>query len=206
MSHLLAKPTGLGAIHTLGVIVMDESGSMARFRSTPPSAIEAYLAELRASPDAPAMAASIVSFSDAPRVRVPLGRVAATPRWIEWSPRGGTRLYGSVHDVLASLLAHRDAFRTAVVSVLTDGADNRSSEARRGALVGLSTQARALDWQLLTFGVGVDAASIARAMGFPDDEAHARSVAAVEEEIACSVRCSSRVTMASAAAGRRGGR
>jgi hypothetical protein len=199
MPHLLAKPDDLGPIETIGVIVMDESGSMARFGDTPPSAIEAYLAELRASPDAPGMAASIVTFSSAPRVRVPLCPVAATPRRIDWHPGSGTRLYGSAHDVLASLLAHRAGFRMAVVTVLTDGEDNRSSEARRLALVGLAAQARALGWELLTFGVGVDAGSIARAMGFPDDPAHARSVDAVEEEVARSIRCSSQLTLVTAA-------
>lgn len=197
-THLLALPDG-SSFSTLGAIVMDESTSMRRFGATPLSALEGYLDDLRGSPDAATTAATIVTFSDAPRVRLPPTRVVSTPRFLEWSPTRGTRLYGSVYDVLASLLAHRGAFRGAVVSVLTDGEDNGSSDRRRRALVVLAGEARALGWELLTFGIGVDARAIAQAMGFPDDPAHARTVAAEARAVADSIRCTTQVTSVVAA-------
>jgi hypothetical protein len=199
MADLLVPETPLGDVQTLGVLVVDESGSMGRYGDAPPRALEGYLADLREGPDAAATAATIVTFSSEPRVRIPLCPVRATPRFVPWQPEGGTRLYGAVYDVLASLLLRRSAFANAVVAVFTDGEDNRSSEKRRLALVELAKEAQRAGWTLLTFGIGIDAAAVARAMGFPDDAAHAKTIPAQAEAIAESIRCSSHITRVTAA-------
>jgi hypothetical protein len=187
---------------TLGAIIMDESGSMARFGTTPSDSLGEYLDDLRESPDAPAMGATIVTFSSSARVRLEPTPVPSAPRKLDYGPSGGTRLYGTTLDVLASLLNHRRSFHLAVVTVITDGEDNRSQESERLRLVELSGEARALGWELLVFGLGVDARAIARRMGFSEDPERARTVAAVADEIRTSVSRSSHVTRVTAVTSR----
>ena len=66
MADLLVPEMPLGDVQTLGVLVVDESGSMGRYGDAPPRALEAYLADLREGPDAAITAATIVTFSSAP--------------------------------------------------------------------------------------------------------------------------------------------
>ncbi len=192
-SLALVRAGDVPACTTLGLLVMDESGSMERFGAAPLEAVEGYVRGLQTGPEASRIAAAIVTFSSHGRVRVPATPARHFPSGFPYLPDGGTRLYGTVRDALAAALEQRPASITEVVmAVFTDGEDNRSSERTRQELVELAASAQQAGFVLLTFGIGIDGVAIARNMGFPIE--HARSVPATRRAVVESMRYSSDVT------------
>jgi len=189
MSDLTIPP----GITTIALLVMDESGSMERFGAAPIQAIERLLAEQRASPFAATTAVGVMTFAETLRVRISIVGVRATSDLPHYEPDGRTKLFACLRDLIAPLRGLALP-KEVVVATFTDGEDNRSSGESLLELRRHAADARADGWTFLTFGFGVDAAELARTMGFPDDPAHARTMGASAASVHRSVEYASRIT------------
>lgn len=181
---------------TLSVVIMDCSGSMQEFGSAPKNALIELVQGLQSSPTADSINVAIFGFSsmEVPSVIVPLSSVMDIRSFEIPVPNGGTRLYGTVLQVLKALarmvtgyVKKSGSAPNVLVTVCTDGQDNLSQD-RQPGLQAFSRGVRELGWDLSVFGYGVDAQKIARDMGFNDDAEHATSMAADEESIRTSMQ------------------
>ena len=180
---------------TLSVVIMDCSGSMQGFESAPKNALIELVQGLQSSTAADSINVAIFGFSSqkVPAVIVPLSPVMSIRSFEIPVPNGGTRLYGTVLDVLMALeRLWQDAKKhgsvpNVVVTVCTDGHDNLSQD-RQPVLQVFSRCVRELGWDLSVFGYGVDAPNIARNMGFNDDAEHATTMDADEASIHTSMQ------------------
>lgn len=157
-------------VATLCMLVMDCSTSMRRFGEQPRTELNSLVRTLKVERGALATSLTIYGFNRHPFLLVegPLVNIAA----VGHLPLDrGTRLFGTVADVLTSVLQfHADMSAVGkkvnvLVAVITDGEDNLSphdlSEVRR-----LASQARRLGFQLEVFGLGIDGKYLANLMGF----------------------------------------
>lgn len=145
----------------------------------------------------------VVSFADTAVVEVPLGHVMNQGMKMDhYYPEGQTLLYETVDMVMSGFLDSQERIaprmkRTlrVVLGVFSDGADNLSdAKTYPKKLVATAKRVRALGWELMTFGIGINGAELARKMGFPDDEAHALTVAATRHGVHHSMNSFSKVT------------
>jgi hypothetical protein len=159
---------------TLAVLVMDCSTSMRRFRDEPRALLNRMIRQLQSARGAPATFLAVFAFNRLTRLLIkpqPLMLVTQIET-IELSR--GTRLYGTVAEVLTQTIEFRDDRARVghtpniLVSVFTDGENTLSqdsiSDTRR-----LAKEARRRDIQLDVIGLGVDGRQIARHMGFSGD-------------------------------------
>jgi hypothetical protein len=159
---------------TLAVPVMDCSTSMRRFKDEPRTLLNRMIRQLQAARGAPATFLAVFGFNRLTHLLIkPQPLMLVTPiETIELNR--GTRLYGTVAEVLTQAIEFRDDRAKVghkpniLVSVFTDGENTLSqdsiSDARR-----LAKEARRRDIQLDVIGLGVDGRQIARHMGFSGD-------------------------------------
>lgn len=180
----------------VGLVVLDESKSMKRFGNAPLEALNRYILSLSLDPNASNISVGIITFSDAHRVLVKIQPISGVGAVERYQPRGGTRLYGTLLDVFMTLFEmDRHGFEgNVILSCFTDGDDSRSQDLLDELRL-FTARTRWRNWpDLYLYGIGVNAASIAREMGFPDDDRHAITVGATSEQIGASMRHASTVT------------
>lgn len=171
---------------TMSIVVLDESGSMAKYGNAPTDAVNGYLRGLLDSPDPNQYFCAVVTFSDTMRVRIPLTLVTPDTRMTDYQPDGMTLLWGTVYQVLTSTLSWyratpqiADRCPRVVIGVISDGDDNKSDQTRfPQAIREVVPQVLGLGWNLLTFGIGISGVRLAEEMGFPTDSSHAFDFAA----------------------------
>ncbi|MBI4098594.1 MAG: VWA domain-containing protein [Candidatus Magasanikbacteria bacterium] len=191
---------------TISVMVLDRSGSMSRYRSTPQDAVNAHMAQLRLDANNDHFC-GVVSFADDARVEVPFGHISTVRPMAGYRADGNTLLWATVHQVMDELWqqyervllgkADQPLSLRFVIGVFSDGADNESARERFPVTLQLlAAMAREAGWELLTFGIGIDGCQLAEEMGFPTDEAHAVTVAASVEGVHRASQTFSSATMA----------
>jgi hypothetical protein len=181
-------------VPTVSVLIMDASTSMLQFHDAPKSALNEFLIGLKYSPYADSISAGIVTFGDDAHVLVPVQPVTGIGQ-VDYEATGNTKLYGTVLGVLKALLEVVGLHpANIVVSVFSDGDDNRSPEVQP-ELIRMSARVRALGWNLQATGFGIDAKRLAQALGFLDDPDHAVSMAANEQSISSAVSRTTRLTI-----------
>lgn len=192
--NLAVRPT------TVSLMILDGSQSMQKFKEAPKEAVEGHIKKLRDDPTRYYLC-SVVGFADNSYVIVPLKPVDEI-EGIKYEPDGNTLLWKTVGDVLEQLLKFYTSqvrglqeHLKVVVGVFSDGGDNRSPEGYLIHLKYLSEQALSYGWELMTFGIGIDAEALAESMGFPTDPDHAVTVEATEEGLHESVINMTHTTM-----------
>jgi hypothetical protein len=184
-SLALAEPSP----YTGAFLVLDRSSSMRPHGNAPCVAMNKYLAEVKASPEAARIAVQITTFDANAQIALPLQPILTCPNLEGVTIGWGTRFYSTMVDVMRPL--KEDAEEAArlgrslniVVAGFTDGYDGRSAPGAIDELRELSAFGRAHGWELLLFGFGVNATWIAEQIGFPTDEAHAKSMDADVQSI-----------------------
>lgn len=153
---------------------MDRSHSMTRFGSVPLRAINGYLDRLRDSDVRHAIEVSIVVFDHATDILVPMQPVTAIKPLSPYAHGKGTRLHGTVADVLERMVlrvidAQSNGLAVAgSVAVFTDGEDTSQPEGKHlPRLRRAVMEAEDLGFQLLAIGIGLDGAAVAQQLWFP---------------------------------------
>src|SRR5436309_1532009 len=85
-------------------LVMDRSASMGRFGDVPLRAINGYLQKLRQSEHARFLEVSVVVFDHATDTLIPMQPVAQVLTLAKYANGKGTRLHGTVADVIEQLI------------------------------------------------------------------------------------------------------
>lgn len=159
-------------------MVMDRSGSMERFGSVPLRAINDYLLKLQRSALAASLEASVVVFDHATDTLIPMKPIAQIGMLRSYKNGHGTRLHGTVADVLERLIARvaeeqaQGADVTASIAVFTDGEDtSRPAGKHLTRLRHLVVSAGDLGFQLIAVGIGIDGKALAKELWFPENGA-----------------------------------
>jgi hypothetical protein len=161
------------------MLIMDRSASMERYKDTPLRAINSYLKKLRAIQHASSFEASIVVFDHATDTLISMRPLLQIEPLAPYKNGRGTRLYGTVADVIERLNQRvlveqsQGVSASASVAVFTDGADsstppNKHLARMRRAVV----EAGDLGFQLIAIGIGIDGIKLAEQLWFPAKLAH----------------------------------
>ncbi len=185
--HLTNVPT------VISVLILDGSGSMKDFTAVVKSAVKEYLDSLRED-KTKRYIVGIIVFSNHWEVMRSLADVDQVTDIDEYRPDGRTQLWNTVIDVLFKMmtlvkLQSKIALEqtTVLIHVFSDGLDNLSGFDAMKHLQVYSLQALHMGFDLFTYGIGIDAPDLARMMGFPDDEVHAKTFGRSEADIQESV-------------------
>jgi uncharacterized protein YegL len=167
-----AGATGSPKVFT--TLVMDRSHSMTRFGSVPLRAINSYLERLKDSEASSAIEVSVVVFDHATDILVPMQPVHRVAPLGPYAHGKGTRLHGTVADVLERMVlrvvdAQGSGLAVAAsVAVFTDGEDTSLPKDKHLARLRRSViEAEDLGFQLLAIGIGLDGAALAQQLWFP---------------------------------------
>ena len=170
VSELMTRPNT-----SIGILIIDESGSMQQHGDAPPKAVDKAVDTLKIIADGRTYYIGIVGFSDIMRVLQQIKPVDKITALQGYRANGNTRLFATVLDVLTFLLGQlvRAADRVApdlsiAVGVFSDGADNLSQSAQ-GLLHETVASVRPRGWALQTFGIGIDSKRLAQLLGFDPD-------------------------------------
>lgn len=162
------------AFTTIFGLVMDRSGSMARFGDTPQTAINEHIGSLKTNPNAGNAVGFVIAFAEDVQLPIPPQPLASMPRLDDYAPTGcATLLYRTVLAALKELLEMQAKAQAGggkaniILTVFTDGQDNDPDESARIELYDLSGQALEKGLDLQVIGIGTSGESIAQAMGFP---------------------------------------
>ncbi len=192
----LEMPTSCGLVRgsaddwlTFEATLLDASGSMREYRSAPRDAYAAAIASYRESSRGDRIVVSLDTFNNTSRSLISpcLASLAHVPEVIRTD--GNTLLFQTVLKKLEDWLPayHRavEAGNHANVKIVvyTDGRDNLSTDLDWQMLQQRAAEARQAEWGLYVNAFGLDAAVIARSMGFPDDPEHAVTMSATVESI-----------------------
>jgi len=167
----LVLPTDRIAV--LSILILDASGSMGRHGDAPQVAVNKNTAGLKADKERRHFA-SLVTFADTYTINFPLMPIEEVPEFTDYKAGGNTLLYRTVKRVLQSLHnlwknltpRQRQMLRI-VVTVISDGDDNRSPKRLYPAVLrDFSMVGRQYGWTLQAFGLGIDGKRLARDMGF----------------------------------------
>ncbi len=160
--------------YTAMLIILDRSGSMTGIRDDMVGGLEQLLATQAAEPGL--LTVDIVTFDD----QIELTHSFAQPEdvKIELIPRGGTALYDAVGrslngfgEALANLPEHARP-GTVLVTIVTDGEENSSTEYSPEVIAKLITQQRdKYNWDITFLGANQDAILEARKMGIEHGDA-----------------------------------
>ncbi len=160
---------------TLTVMVLDKSGSMANFGTAPMDMVNEIISKLKAeNNDQNEYYFGLVSFADMMKLEIPINKVDQIDPLLSYNPDGNTQLYKTARNVISSLLnlvhdlpEELQSNIKVVVGVVSDGMDNRSPRDRYPEKL-QQTSKRALKhgFELLAYGIGIDATRLAYAMGF----------------------------------------
>lgn len=189
--HTDFKPSDPEKESVISVLILDASISMKRFGKTPLETVNRYVHSLRTARDGRVYYFCHVSFSDTCVITTPLTFVDAVVPLTAYTPGDGTLLWETVDGVLADVLKYYKAIDTSkrlkmkiFINVITDGEDNLSSRISFPHLLWQKTaEARELGFELFVYGLGINAKSIADAMGFPSDGIHAITLEATESDM-----------------------
>jgi|GEM_PF-5272120 len=158
----------------IAMLVVDRSSSMAGFDDKPLKGMRDFVIGLQRGPEPERIAVGIVTFADTTTFEVQFKMASEVdPDELQYLPSGCTRLYGTVYDTLYALLSLATMRQTAgletqvIMTVITDGDDNRSRELLNPCR-DLAKEARRRGWELAVFGLGVSGIKIAREMGFTE--------------------------------------
>jgi hypothetical protein len=181
-------PIVLGKPTTISVMILDASGSMAVHGTAPQDAVNNHLTTV-ARDFARDHYVSVVCFSDAPSIAIPITLARRLPQMKDYQADGSTLQWYTVDLVLHQLLELwykiSEEIRKnlhVVIGVFSDGQDNKSDRnLYPRQLQDRSKHARQLGWELYAFGLGIDGIRLAAEMGFIDDssvrDVHAQTVA-----------------------------
>ena len=170
------------------VLVVDASGSMTKRAQAVIESVRLAKETFNAMDDGRQYFLCIIQFNAEGHVSVGFTHSLTLPE-LFYSPGGGTLLYSTVYEALAMLMAALDEVENprddlqVTLAVFSDGDDTMSPAADLPKLQGLARRAQtsAVNFQLQTFGIGIDAPHLAGVMGFPLEfattvEASARGV------------------------------
>lgn len=160
--------------YTALLIILDRSGSMSSIREDMIGGLEQLIAAQAAEPGM--LTVDIVTFDD----QIERTHSFAQPGdvKVELVPRGGTALYDAVGwglngfgQSLAELPEHARP-GTVLVTIVTDGEENSSTEYTPETIAKMITQQRdQYDWDISFLGANQDAVLEARKMGIDADDA-----------------------------------
>ena len=169
-------PGSVGSIDKklFAVVVMDRSASMEKFGDVPLRAINCYLQRLRQSAPAELLEVSVVVFDHATDTLVPMRPIADIQQLPLYASGQGTRLHGTVADVIERLTQRvlveqsQGVTVSASVTVFTDGEDTSKPPGKHlGRLRRAVVEAGDLGFQLIAVGIGIDGTSLAKELWFP---------------------------------------
>lgn len=168
---------------TLSILILDSSGSMDKYGGVPQECVNRHFYQLQSPPDGRKQYCTVISFADRYEILVPVTAAPDLPFLTNYKAAGGTLLFETVYQVLKVFLKMQESSATDVkiiVGVFSDGDDTASDKPRRqpGKVQTIAKLAKNKGWELMSFGIGIDAKELARSMGFPDDDAHAQTVEA----------------------------
>jgi len=170
---------------TVAMMIVDRSRSMGRFGEAPQDAINAYVHSLRESGQN--FYCGVTSFAGTTRVEIPLTAVGEIGKFDNYSTSAGTLLYATVNEALKECLALKQKMEAdnrplrVIIGVFSDGEDNLSPAGCQSDLQKASAFAIEAGFELLAFGIGIDAKELAYDLGFPSD--YAETFEASEEGI-----------------------
>lgn len=175
MSALRKSPAGKeGAAKVFTTLVMDRSHSMTRFRGVPLRAVNSYIERLQASEARRAIEVSVVIFDHATDILLPMQPVLRIAPLAQYAQGNGTRLHGTVADVLERLVLRvldaqgQGQAVTASVAVFTDGEDTSLPPGKHlPRLRRAVMEAEELGFQLIAVGIGLDGIALAQQLWFP---------------------------------------
>jgi hypothetical protein len=170
----------------VSVIFLDRSGSMTKFIVTPPTPkdiVNKHLASLKERNDGWDYFVSVITFSDHYTVDIDLCPIKDAPELNTYSPNGKTLLFSTVYHGIETLLKQfkeltpkQHSRIRVLIGILSDGLDNKSSSQKYPQqLTAITAEVIKLGWDFLTFGIGINGATLAGVMGLPTDSDHAFS-------------------------------
>lgn len=185
---------------TISVLILDSSWSMEKYGSTPESAVRGHIHALQKERGRKFWS-GVIGFAEEPYIVVPLSPVEEITGMPRYKASGRTRLYDTVFTVLNELVTMycdlpeecRRNLRVAV-GVFSDGEDNLSNKNVLPFVRRMSKLAHKTGFELLTFGIGIDAVRLAEVIGFPADSRHAYTVRATSQGVRDTIDTMTRTT------------
>ena len=180
--------TVLPLAHLVGAVV-DRSGSMASMGNAPPEQMHSQMIQLKDEAEKTGVSTfmTVVTFDDKPEVfmdNVRLDGNDSLPSYSDFQsalhPRGTTRFYDTVYEGIVDLEARRDTYTSSLSNmvkmlnpkivcsllVLTDGADNSSTDHNQSTVSARMTKARTNGINAIFLAANIDAGSTGAALGF----------------------------------------
>jgi hypothetical protein len=182
--HTNANP----AAHTHAFILLDRTGSMGSIWAEALTSVNAY-AEALGKPEGGAkpggnekVTLAVFDHHDGLKFDI-LRRGVTAATWnkvtdAEASPRGMTPLFDSIARIVA--LAESDAPERAVIVIMTDGAENASSEVTKDGAKAALDRARAKGWEVVFLGAEFAKFADADSVGVIRSKAMAMSAGSME--------------------------
>ena len=166
---------------TLSILILDGSGSMQQYGAVPQECVNRHFYRLQSPPDGRKQYCTVLIFNDRYQILVPITEAQDLLPLTTYSADGNTLLFETVYQAIKAFLRLHEIANTdikIVVGVFSDGDDTASDKPRRqpGKVQAISKIAQQKGWELLSFGIGIDAKELARSLGFPDDDAHTQTV------------------------------
>lgn len=161
------------AAHTHAYILLDRTGSMGSIWAEALSSVNAYAEALGKPEDGSKstgeekVTLAVFDHHDGLKFDI-LRRAVTAATWnkvtdAEASPRGMTPLFDSIARIVA--LAEGDAPERAVIVIMTDGAENASTEVKKDGAKAALDRARAKGWEVVFLGAEFAKFSDADAVG-----------------------------------------
>lgn len=152
----MTLPVQAGAV-LIGVLV-DRSGSMARYQREMEEGLNGFLREQAELPGAAGV--TLAQFDDVYELVWPMQPVAGAPRYM-LPPRGGTALLDAIGTFIGQInetLSEEDTYRPVICVIVTDGLDNASKEwTRETVKEWIDHQRNVYHWEFIFLGANLDA-------------------------------------------------
>ncbi|HAY08154.1 MAG TPA: vWA domain-containing protein [Hyphomonas sp.] len=181
--HTNANP----AAHTHAYILLDRTGSMGSIWAEALTSVNAYAEALGkpeggAKPGSEKVTLAVFDHHDGLKFDI-LRRGVTAATWNkmtndEASPRGMTPLFDSIARIVA--LAEGDKPERAVIVIMTDGAENASTEVTKDGAKAALDRARARGWEVVFLGAEFAKFSDADSVGVIRSKAMAMSAGSME--------------------------
>lgn len=147
-------------------VILDRSGSMQERKSDHEGGLRSFIEDQRKLPGE--MKFTLVQFDTADPCevkfdRVPLASVDTSK--IELIPRGGTPLYDAIGKSVAHLRQTLTPQDNVVVTIITDGEENASSEWTKRKVKALVDELEAANWKFLFLGASFEAFDEGESLG-----------------------------------------
>lgn len=161
-----ATPAPVVKENTRIIFILDRSGSMNSVLNDTIGGYNTYVAEQK--DDAGKVRFSLIQFDDRYEVHHSNVDINDVPLLTTetFRPRGGTALFDAIGRTIAEALDNEDPAEQTIVTILTDGEENRSSDWNYSSL---QTQIKKAQdergWQVIFIGAGLSAKNVAATMG-----------------------------------------